>query len=79
MKIVEIHSRNKEREVMILKYPKPVMRMTELVKLGFPEDYLMRIFRTKGQTIARKINPEKRNSVIIFDTEGLDNWWKLGK
>lgn len=62
-----------------MQYPNKIMRMTELIKMGFPEDYLMRIFRTKGQTIARKMNPSARNSPIIFDTEGLEKWWMQNK
>lgn len=58
----------------------PVMRMTELIKeMGFPEAYLMHIYNTKGQTIARKIHPNKENSPIIFDTEGLEKWWDTHK
>lgn len=62
-----------------MKYPKPVMRKSELIKMGFTEAYLMRIFRTKGQDIACKQNPASRNSPIIFDTEGLEKWRKKGK
>lgn len=63
-----------------MKFKAPVMRSTELIKeMGFPEEYLMNIFRTPGQNIARKINPTSRNSPIIFDTEGLEEWWKTHK
>lgn len=62
-----------------MKYPKPVMRMKELVSMGFPEEYLMRIYRMKGQTAARKMNPAAGNSPIIFDTEELDKCWKKGR
>lgn len=63
-----------------MEFPKPVMRMTALIRdMGFPEEYLMRIYRTKGQTIARKINPTKERSAIIFDTKGLEDWWNKGK
>ena len=62
-----------------MEYPKPVMKLSELKKMGFPEDYLLRIFRTKGQTIARKINPAASNSPIIFDTAGLEKWWKQNR
>ena len=60
-----------------MKFRAPVMRLTELKKeMGFPEEYLMNIYNTKGQIIARKINPKARNSPIIFDTEGLKKWWQ---
>ncbi len=55
-------------------YAKKVMRLTELEKDGFPKEYLMRAYRSKGQTFARKINPAARNSPIIFDTEEFDKW-----
>lgn len=60
-------------------YEKPIMRLSELVKMGFPEEYLMRIYRMKGQVIARKSNPLMRNSPIIFDTQALDDYWKKAK
>lgn len=30
-------------------YPKPVMRATELEKMGFPREYLLYAYRRKGQ------------------------------
>lgn len=58
-----------------MQYPKPIMRATEMEKkLGFPREYLLRAFRTHGQTFARKINPTAPNSPIIFDTEGFEKW-----
>lgn len=63
-----------------MKFRAPVMRMSELVKtMGFPEAYLMGIYNTKGQNIARKVHPNKENSPIIFDTEGLEKWWNQNK
>lgn len=56
------------------------MRMSELEKtMGFPKAYLMGIYNTKGQNIARKVHPNKENSPIIFDTEGLEKWWNQNK
>lgn len=57
-----------------MKYAKQVMRMSELKKMGFPEAYLMRAYRTPRQTFARKIDGTKQNSPIIFDTEEFDKW-----
>lgn len=57
-----------------MKYPKPVMRITELEKLGFPRESLMAAYRRRGQTYAWKANPAKRNSPIIFDTEAFEKW-----
>lgn len=62
-----------------MQYPKKIMRASELKKMGFPDEYLMRIFRTKGQTIAWKMTPTARNSPILFDTEGLEKWRVQGK
>ncbi len=45
------------------------MRLGELVKLGYTKEYLMKQYRTKGQTFAKKQDPTRRNSPIIFDTE----------
>ena len=55
-------------------YKKPVMRLSELQKMGFPKEYLFRADRSKGQKFARKINGTKTNSPIIFDTEEFDKW-----
>lgn len=57
-----------------MKYPKPVMRKSELMKeMNFSESFLDRAFRSKGQTFAWKIS-NKRNSPIEFDTEGLEKY-----
>ena len=48
------------------------MRLKPLTEMGIPEAALMRIYRTKGQKVAKKISPGKRNSPLIFDTAELD-------
>lgn len=53
-------------------YPSPIMRLKPLTKMGIPEATLMRIYRTRGQKVAKKISPGKRNSPLIFDTAELD-------
>ena len=53
-------------------YPKPVMRIKELTEMGLPEEMLLRFYRMRGQRMAWKITPAKRNSPIVFDTEALD-------
>lgn len=55
-------------------YPKPIMKMSELKKMGFPEEYLLYAYRSRNQRFASKINPTKKNSAIIFDTLGFDLW-----
>ena len=58
-----------------MEYPKPIMRKTELMAIfGFPEEFLDRAYRQRGQTFAQKLNPTKRNSPIIFDTVGFEKW-----
>lgn len=57
-----------------MNYPKKVMKMTELEKLGFSRAHLEYAYRRKGQTFAFKMNPTKRNSPILFDTEEYEKW-----
>ena len=57
-----------------MKYPKQIMRKTELIKMGFPEELLDRAYREKGQTFAYKISPMKKNSPIMFDTVEFERW-----
>ena len=60
-----------------MKYPKQVMSITELKKMGYPEEWLISIYRNRHQDIAWKIGgEEKRNSKILFDTEELEKYRK---
>lgn len=52
-------------------YPKPIMSMSELKAMGFSEEYLLRVFRTRNQKVAWKAS-NKINSRILFDTEELE-------
>ncbi|MCI9439318.1 MAG: hypothetical protein HFH85_19660 [Lachnospiraceae bacterium] len=61
-----------------MEYPKPVMRLQELQKMGLPKEFLFSAYRSKGQTFAQKINPLKPNSPIIFDTEEFEKW-RIGR
>jgi len=54
-----------------MEYPKEVMRKTELEKMGFPQDWLLSVFRQHGQKVAWKSSP-KPNSPILFDTKELE-------
>lgn len=56
------------------KYPKKFMRMAELKKMGFPEEYLLRIYRTQNQKVATKTSPLKHGSALIFDTVELEKF-----
>ena len=55
-------------------YPKPIMKKSELLAMGFPDEYLMYIYRTPGQKVAHKLNPTKKNSPLIFDTGALEQF-----
>ncbi|MCI8887970.1 MAG: hypothetical protein HFG70_07765 [Hungatella sp.] len=57
-----------------MKYPKPIMRISELQKMGFPQEYLMYAYHSRNQNFASKSNPTKKNSPIFFDTEGFEMW-----
>lgn len=57
-----------------MKYPKEIMRKSDLVEMGFPEEFLDRAYRCRGQTFAQKIDPSKKNSPMIFDTGGFEKW-----
>lgn len=55
-----------------MEYPKPVMKMGELVKMGFPRSFLDEAYRERGQDFAQK--GPKSNSPIFFDTERFEKW-----
>lgn len=56
-----------------MKYPKAVMRLSELVEMGWTKQELLFIYRTT-KTIAWK--GKSRNSPIQFDTEELEKYRK---
>lgn len=56
-------------------YPKQVMKLSELKAMGFPEEWLMQIYRSRHQNIAWKQGGEhKKSSPILFDTEELEKY-----
>lgn len=55
-----------------MKYPKAVMKQSELIKFGFPKEFLDRAYRNGG--IAFRINPAAINSPLIYDTEALEEY-----
>ena len=67
-------SRNhpKSKKGASMKYDKPIMRMSELVKMGFPRSFLDEAYRERGQDFAQK--GPKSNSPIFFDTERFEKW-----
>lgn len=56
-------------------FPKQRMRFRELVEMGFSVQELDTAYRSKGQRFAHKMNPAKKNSPIVFDTEGLAKYF----
>lgn len=58
-----------------MKFPKPIMKMGELMEMGFPEEMLRRAYGDRNQNFAAKMNPAKSNSPIVYDTEGFGAWW----
>lgn len=58
-----------------MKYPKSVMKLSELVKMGFPEADLLMVFKTRSDLkIAWRGGSGAPNSPILFDTEALEKW-----
>jgi hypothetical protein len=62
-----------------MNYPKEVMTIKELTKMGYPEEWLRTIYRSRAinrdHSIAWKMGGEdKRNSPILFDTEALEKY-----
>ena len=55
-----------------LEYPKPIMKVSELIKMGYTRDYLLGIYALPTQDFAWKQNPTKKNSPIFFDTARLE-------
>lgn len=52
-------------------YPKSVMSLRELIDMGFPEKWLMKLYRTKNDGLAWKAGIYKNNK-ILFDVEKLE-------
>lgn len=55
-----------------MEYPKAIMKMGELVKMGFPRSFLDEAYRERGQDFAQK--GQKKNSPIFFETEKFEKW-----
>lgn len=64
-----------------MEYPKQVMSIKELKAMGYPEEYLRMIYRSRSinrsHSIAWKMGGEdKPHSTILFDTEALEKYRK---
>ena len=66
-----LRSQTKRGDSMIT-YPKPVMKTSELMKMGFGRDYLLTVYASPTQNFAWKQDATKKNSPIFFDTEGFE-------
>ena len=58
-----------------MQYPKKVMKLSDLEKMGFPKRTLQQIYNMPGQKIAWKMS-NARNSPILFDTDELEKMRK---
>ena len=56
-----------------MEYPKDIMKVSELIKMGYPEEWLMEIYRSRNQKIAWKAGTAV-NSPIVFDTSELEKY-----
>ena len=52
-------------------YPKAVMTLQELKEMGFPEKWLMKLYRVRNNGLAWKAG-KHRNNKILFDVEKLE-------
>lgn len=59
-----------------ISYPKPIMKISELTKLGYTKDYLLGIYALPTQDFAWKQNATKKNSPIFFETAKLEEYRK---
>lgn len=58
-----------------MEYPQKVMRVRQLVAMGYPKEGLMEIYRLGIKKIAWK-NGNGKNSPILFDTDELEKYRK---
>lgn len=59
-------------------YPKPMMKISELTKMGYSKEWLLEIARSRvinrDYKIVTQKNPAKKNSPFYFDTEALEKY-----
>ncbi|MBE5968779.1 MAG: hypothetical protein E7242_00945 [Lachnospiraceae bacterium] len=59
-------------------YPKPVMSVSEMAKLGFSKDFLYQAINSRwGSTFSRKTSSAK-NAKIYIDTEKFNKLYERG-
>lgn len=57
-----------------MEYPKEIMTIPELKKMGFTRTYLDRAFRSNSNDFATRVTPGKSKSPIMFDTAKFEAW-----
>lgn len=77
---IKIHNKGKQRcyayqgkrmEVILLEYKKPVMKMSELKKMGFTESFLLYVRNNNNDSVSWR-SGEHPNSSILFDTAAFE-------
>lgn len=59
-----------------MEYPREVMTIKELEAMGFSRKWLLRIYRSRNQSIAWKIGTGGKTSTIQFSTQDLEKYRK---
>lgn len=57
-----------------MEYPKKIMTLNELVKLGFKKNELLTIYRRRNNGIAWKTGTGGKTSTILYSTEDLEKY-----
>lgn len=58
-----------------MNYPKQMMRIDEMVEhTGLSKEYFKQLYRNPGVTFVAKLDPLKRNSPIMVETEAFEKW-----
>ena len=66
-----------KKEPMRVEYPARYMRKAELLRMENPligREVLNRAIMYAPEGVARKVDPRKKNSPVIFDTEKFEEW-----
>lgn len=66
-----------KKEPMRVEYPARYMRKAEILKMNNPligREVLNRAIMYAPEGVARKVDPRKKNSPVIFDTEKFEEW-----
>lgn len=57
-----------------MQYPKPVMNLSQLKKMGFPEDWLLYIYHKRSDKKIAWRTGRSQQSSLLFDTEELEKY-----